>query len=111
MAEEKRELPTRRFNCPADLFGPGKFIDRRRFIKTRNITALENAIKVDQDLQKAHGIMARYIAEWNLDDCETGEPLPQPGENPDVFNDVDTGEQLVWIVNEVFLSPNPQRPK
>jgi len=111
MTEEKWPYKTRRVECPAPIFGPDKYLIRKRHIKTRSIRKLEDSIKVNQDFDECYGILARYTLEWNIDDCETGEPLPQPHNNPDVFDDLDTGEQFAWLMNEVYLSPNFPTPK
>ena len=55
-------------------------------------------------------MLAQYIVAWNLNDydedgLETDEPLPQPYQNPEVFDELDILEQFPWILNTLFLSP------
>lgn len=108
--EKQRDFPTRKFDCPEELFGEGKFIVRRRRIKTRVIRQMEAEIKPPLNFVELYGLLSQYTVEWNLDDVDSGEPLPQPHGNTDVFDELDFAEQLIWIINTVFLNP-PNFPK
>ena len=111
MADDtKHDFLTRKFDCPQDLFGEGKFIIRKRRIKTKVVRQMEAAVKTRMDFGELYELMARYTIEWNLDDIDSGEPLPQPYENSAVFDELDSGEQLPWVVNIVFLNP-PNFPR
>jgi len=94
-------FPTRRFDCPEDVFGKGKYILRKRFMKVKAVRKIQ-AASVETEVFK---VLAQYVVEWNLDDVETGGPLAQPYQNPDVFDEVDILEQFPWILETLFLNP------
>ena len=106
----EHDFETRRLDCPPDMFGEDKFVTRKRRIKTKVVRQMEAAVKTRMDFGELYELMARYTIEWNLDDIDSGEPLPQPYENPEVFDELDSGEQLPWLVNTVFLNP-PNFPR
>jgi len=99
-------FPVRRFDCPEEVFGPGKHILRKRFMKVKVVRKIQNAVTEKQVFE----ILAKYVVEWNLDDVETGEPLAQPYDNPEVFDELDILEQFPWILETLFLNP-PSFPK
>ena len=111
-AEEKTEqakefnFPTRRFDCPEDVFGADKHILRKRFMKVKVVRKIQNAVTETEVFK----VLAQYVVEWNLDDVETGEPLAQPYDNPEVFDELDILEQFPWILDTLFLNP-PSFPK
>jgi len=74
---------------------------RKRFMKVRVVRAIKSAT----DEKQVFDILAQYIVAWNLDDVETGDPLPQPYQNPEVFDDLDILEQFPWILDTLFLNP------
>lgn len=106
--KEKKDwgFPVRRFKCPPDLFGDDRFIIRKRYMKikvAREIRSIETEDKLFDKL-------AEYILAWNLESIDddgnrTGEALPQPYQNPRVFEELDCLEQLPWIVQALFASP------
>ncbi len=107
-AEQAREFnfPTRPFECPEDIFGAGKYIRRKRFMKVKVVRKIQSAVTESEVFET----LAQYIVEWNLDDVETGEPLAQPYQNPEVFDELDILEQFPWILDTLFLNP-PSFPK
>jgi len=107
MTEEKHNFPTRHFECPEDLFGPAKYIVRKLRMKAR----ISRKIRDAESDQEVFGLLAQYIVEWNLDDCETGDPLAQPYQNADVFDELDILEQFPWIIEKLFSGPPPSRRK
>ena len=95
------DFPTRKFACPPEIFGEGKYILRKRFMKVKAVRAIQSAISEKQ----VFDLLAQYIVEWNLDDVETGEPLTQPHQNPDAFDDLDILEQFPWLLETLFINP------
>ena len=107
MSEQKKwSFPVRRFECPADIFGPGKYVVRKRYMKEK----VARHIRQTADDEEVYAILAEYIVEWNLDDPDTGEPLPQPYQNPEVFGELDVLEQLPWLLETLFARP-PNFPR
>jgi len=104
MAEDQAPFRVRKVNCPPGIFGEGAYVERRRFIKTRQIQELEAVIQ-SGDLAKIGEALAGYVWRWQIEDCETGEQLPQPYQNPDAFGELDYTEQLSWIMTKVFFEP------
>jgi len=104
VAEKQPPFKTRRVNCPSDVFGKDAYFLRKRFIKTRQIQILEGIVQ-SGDLNKVHEELAKYVLEWNVKDAETGDPLPQPYQNPDALAELDFGEQLSWILQKGFFEP------
>jgi len=94
-------FPVRRFDCPEDIFGKSKHILRKRFMKVKTVRSIQHAATEKEVFE----VLAQYVIEWNLDDVETGEPLAQPYQNPDVFDEVDILEQFPWILETLFLNP------
>jgi len=94
-------FPTRRFDCPEEIFGAGKYITRKRFMKVKAVRAIQSAA-TEAEVFK---LLAQYVVEWNLDDVETEEPLAQPYQHPEVFDELDILEQFPWILETLFLNP------
>ena len=94
-------FPTRRFDCPEDVFSAGKYICRKRFMKVKMVRKIQGAVTESEVFK----LLAQYVVEWNLDDVETGEPLAQPYQNPEVFDELDILEQFPWILETLFLNP------
>ena len=94
-------FPTRCFDCPEQIFGKGKWIERKRFMKVKTVRKIQSAVTE----QEVFDLLAQYIVAWNLDDVETGEPLAQPYQNEEVFDEVDILEQFPWILETLFLNP------
>lgn len=103
-AEIKPPFKTRRVDCPSTIFGEGAYFLRKRFIKTRQIQVLESVVQ-SGDLGKINKLLAEYVWQWNIVDAETGDPLPQPYQNPDAFGELDYGEQLSWVLQKGFFEP------
>lgn len=108
MAEEKKQwdFPVRKFICPPDIFGAGKYVLRKRFMKAR----VAAAIRQIENERVLFERLAEYIVEWNLEDFNedgnwAGTPLDQPYKNPDVFGEMDCLEQLPWLVEALFATP------
>jgi len=100
------QFPTRKFTCLEDVFGAGKYILRKRFMKVKAVRKIQNAVTEDEVFK----LLAQYVVEWNLDDVETGEPLAQPYQNPEVFDEIDILEQFPWVLETLFHNP-PSFPK
>jgi len=102
----KEELELRWFDCPEELFGAGKRVARKRFIKVRERARLFGV----RSSEEVVAFLAEYVVEWNLDDFETGEPLDQPVGNPEVFSELDVFEQVPWLIRVLFRQ-SPDFPK
>lgn len=58
--------------------------------------------------EAACAVLARIFPRWKqILDVQTGEPLPNPSEDPSVFMRVDAVEQLPWFGEQIRARPNP----
>ncbi len=104
MAKQQAESSNlKRFEAPEHIFGPGKWVMRRRKIKLKVQEEIRNW--PEDDVDGFFAFLARLIPQWNLDDCETGEPLPNPEDDPSVFGELDIEEELPWVMG--LLNPSP----
>jgi hypothetical protein len=85
----------KQFDAPEDIFGPGKYVKRLPKLKTKTVDRLKKWNEKDET--GFYQEVARLIPEWNLDDCETGEPLPQPKDDPSVFTELEVAQEFKWV--------------
>ena len=85
----------KRFDAPEDIFGPGKWVKRKPKLKVKTVNRLKKWDETDETGFYAE--VARLIPEWNLDDCETGEPLAQPRDNPAIFDELELAHEFKWV--------------
>lgn len=91
-----------RFSCPANVFDhEAAAIYRQRRVAIDTIDHMAE-LKDDQLIRQE---LARLIPRWeNVLDVETGQPLPHPETNPQVFARIDF-EQLRWLRQCLMMSP------
>ncbi len=94
---------TIRFEAPAEIFGPDKWVERRRKIKLKVQDRILNW--PNDDFEGLCGYLAILIPRWNLDDCETDELLACPEDDPTVFGELDQEEEFPWVMELL----NPQK--
>lgn len=80
----------------ADVQGEGSWVIVRNIgfeiIKSQNITELQNS---DQNMDLAYQAAKSILYEWNWVNDE-GEPMPQPKDNRDIFDELTIEEQ--WFI-------------
>lgn len=91
----------------------GAFIIRRKRIPTYRVDALFQIRQSDDPdkTQKLYAAVAEFFPRWQgVVDCETGETLPNPEDDPTVFSRLDVTEQWPWIMNTgLTYSPNSRK--
>ena len=81
----------------------GAFILRRKRVPVHLMDSIRSATNEADVFNK----VAQIVPEWSgVLDVETGEPLPNPSDDPDVFKQLDLIEQLPWIREQLSTRPN-----
>lgn len=97
---------------PCDLESqPGKRVGFRRSMKLKHMRAVaQMATMADVDFganqsealsafSQIGTVLSQIILAWDFED-ETGEPLPQPNDNPEVFEEL-SFEELNWLIAQM----------
>lgn len=98
-----------RVDCPSATFdlaeGEEVYIKRRKRIAIWRIDEI-NASKSSEEMYKKLAIL---IPEWKgVCDCETGDALANPGEDPSVFGHIDF-DQMTWLSEIIKAGPGKLR--
>ncbi len=100
---QKVVADTIRFEAPVEIFGEGKWVERRRKIKLKVQDQILNW--PSDDYEGLCTFLATLVPRWNLDDCETGEPLACPEDDSMIFGELDQEEEFPWVMELL----NPQK--
>lgn len=73
-----------------------------------SIANIENAPDAEGSLSKVCEALSERVMDWNWTD-NSGEPLPKPYKNPDVFQDL-LNEELIWLITS-SLGESPSERK
>jgi len=57
--------------------------------------------ELDKAIERTYKTYAALVTDWNWVDDETGEPLPKPHDNPDIFKEELYPWQTEWIRQQV----------
>lgn len=102
--ERGQRIALVQIDCPPEIFdAPDAYILRRK----RCPVAKLDAMKTSKTAEELYDHMADLIPQWhNIVDVETGELLPNPEEDPQVFGRIDAFEQLVWLSEKLQVKPS-----
>lgn len=105
-----------RIDCPHEIFDvDGAYILRLRRVTVARLDSLDELArrrnKTDEEQAEMYRMMADIIPGWEgVLHPDTGDPLPNPDDDPTVFKQLDALEQLPWISRAMRTNPgNPLR--
>jgi hypothetical protein len=106
--DSKGRLLTNRI--PSDeIQGEGSWVGFRRHLKLKHLRAVaematfagvdfeEDPVEALDAFQRIGVVMSNVVLTWNWTD-EHGDPLPQPGDRPEVFEELGFDE-LMWLID------------
>lgn len=97
---------------PVEMFDvDGATAERRRRVSVQRVNDLHAIRKASGDESDLYAALADIWPRWDgVIDVDTGEPLPNPEDDPGVFRRIDMGDQLGWLVGRgCAYSPNRSR--
>lgn len=99
------QIKTITLEAPEEIFDvEGATIERRKRIPLWRVDAMRTA----QSSEEVYEQMAAIFPAWNgIVDVETGEPLPNPEDDPSVFGRLDKMEQMPWLGVQIGTQPDP----
>lgn len=84
----------------------GATVKRRKRISVARMDDLQDIAQEAQDPEALYSNLAELIPSWEgVLDVETGEPLPDPQDDPMVFSRVDITEQFPWLMELLKMTP------
>lgn len=97
--------------APEEVFDvEGATITRRKRISVAAIDAMDQIRRTGNDVNALYRAMAELIPEWDgILHVDTGEPLPNPKEDPAAFAGLDVTEQLPWLGEVLKMNPGKLR--
>lgn len=91
--------------APENIFDvEGATIMRRKRIPLWRV----DAMRIAESSEEVYEQMAACFPRWEgIVDVETGEPLPNPEDDPTVFSKLDKMEQMPWLGQQIGTQPDP----
>lgn len=101
-----------KIECPPDIFDvEDAYVMRRKRVPVYRVDQIRQAVQSEE----AYDALAFIFPEWEgIVDVETGEPMPNPSDDPSVFGKLDRLEQLPWFAQQIQANkndPNAQRSR
>ena len=102
MSSQVKLIP---MNAPESIFDvEGAVIYRRKRVPVWRVDEL----RTSETPEEVYSRLANLVPRWEgVVDCETGEPLANPEDDPSVFGHLDSREQMPWISAQLGVRRDP----